>query len=59
MNEQQARIIAASSRLEAARIELERRSKNQKQAEQALDKTASPKGLMQLFPGLKINGAPK
>jgi hypothetical protein len=54
MNDQQAKIIAASTFLEAQRQEMQRRVNNQKQAEQALNKTASPKGLMSLFPGLKL-----
>jgi hypothetical protein len=54
MNDQQARIIAASTFLEAQRLEMERRAKNEKQVQLAFSKTASPKGLMQLFPGLKL-----
>ena len=59
MNDQQARIIAASTFLEAQRLEMERRAKNEKQVQLAFSKTAIPKGLMQLFPGVKRNGSPK
>ena len=55
MNDQDARIIAASTFLEAQRLEMERRAKNEKQVQLALSKTASPNGLVQLFPGLKLN----
>lgn len=56
MNDQQARIIAASTFLEAQRLEMKRRMENEKQVQQALAfaNNAGPKGLMCLFPGLKL-----
>jgi len=61
MNDQDARIIAAATHLEAQRLEMKRRMDNDKQVQHALAfaHNAGLKGLMQLFPGLgtkKVSG---
>jgi hypothetical protein len=55
MNNDTAQYIAAASQLKAAELELERLSRNAKQALGAFKRTASPMGLQALFPGLKLN----